>query len=173
MAGNGVLVSALTGKQDEWFKTENPTGACYPLLGRAHIEEMRANGFSFHSHTRHHKDLTSLAEDALDDQLVGSKQELESILDCKVRYLAYPYGLTDARVHEATRAAGYKCAFSVQPGFNRASGTDMFHIRRLDVFGTDSAAALARKVRLGTNDGSLKAAVSYYASRVAARLGGG
>ena len=161
------LVSALIGKQDEWTKTENPSGACYPLLDRDHIEEMRENGFSFHSHTRHHKDLTSLAEDALDDQLVGSKRELESILGCKVRYLAYPYGLIDARAHEATRAAGYKCAFSVQPGFNRQGNTDMFHIRRLDVFGTDSAAALARKVRFGSNDGSLKTAIALL--RIASR----
>lgn len=166
------LVSALVGKQDEWSKTENPSGVCYPLLDRAHIGEMRANGFSFNSHTRHHKNLTSLAKDALDDQLVGSKQDLESILGCKVRYLAYPYGLTDARVQEATRTAGYRSAFSVQPGFNRRGNTDMFHIRRLDVFGSDSAAALARKVRFGTNDGSLKTTIRYYASRVVTRLGG-
>lgn len=87
-----------------------------------------------------------------------------------VPYLAYPYGRHDERVIEATRAAGYRAAFSVQPGFNRPE-LDLYRIRRIDVFGTDSAARLLRKVKLGSNDGSLAMEVRYFAKRLGARVG--
>jgi hypothetical protein len=72
-------------------------------------------------------------------------------------------------VAEAARRAGYRGAFSTQPGFNRRE-VDRFRIRRIDVYGTDTPAMLLRKVRLGTNDGTLSALARYYAGRVKARL---
>ena len=85
-------------------------------------------------------------------------------------HLAYPYGRYDDRVLCAAQAAGYRSAFSVQPGFNRR-GIDRFRLRRLDVFGTDSAAALRRKITLGSNDGSLTHSLRYAGNRILARLG--
>jgi hypothetical protein len=57
----------------------------------------------------------------------------------------------------------------VQSGFNR-HGVDPFQIRRLDVYGTDSATQLLRKVQLGTNDGSALAELRYRASRAWQRV---
>ncbi len=82
----------------------------------------------------------------------------------------YPYGRYDERVRQAAIDAGYAAAFSVQPGFNRP-GLDPYRIRRLDVYGTDTAAALARKMALGTNDGSVAHTARYAVGRAAARLG--
>lgn len=164
------LVSALTGKQDEWCINENPSGAAYPLLDKPQIDAMRAAGFSFHSHSRHHAELTGLSDDTLYDELAGSRAELTRLLGQDVSYLAYPYGLYDERVMAVAQAAGYQAGFSVQPGFNRR-GVDPFRIRRLDVFGTDTPAMLARKVLLGSNDGSFAHSAQYLAGRVLARLG--
>jgi peptidoglycan/xylan/chitin deacetylase (PgdA/CDA1 family) len=86
-----------------------------------------------------------------------------------VDFLAYPYGHYDDRVLNAARAAGYRAAFSVQPGFNRRD-VDRFRLRRLDVFGTDTARALVRKITLGSNDGSLGNWLGYGANRLLARL---
>lgn len=163
------LVSSLIGKQDEWCRSQNPSGVTYPLLGREHIDAMRHMGFTFQSHTRSHPDLTTLDDDALADQLGGSRAELESVLGEPILYLAYPFGRYDERVVDAARAAGYRAAFSVQPGFNRR-GVDPLRIRRLDVFGTDTPTMLARKVFFGTNDGGWRQTVRYYGDRVAQRL---
>lgn len=164
------LVSQLIGQRDTWCEAHNPSGVTYPLMDATHIHTLREQGFSFHSHTRNHADLPTLDDAALADQLAGSRQDLQNLLGESVDYLAYPYGRYDDRVLNASQAAGYSAAFSVQPGFNRRD-VDRFRLRRLDVFGTDSSAALRRKITLGSNDGSLVHSLKYGANRVLARLG--
>ncbi len=164
------LVSRMIGREDEWCKTENPSGATYPLLTREHITAMRKTGFTFQSHTRLHPDLTTLSEDNLAEELAGSRKDLEDMLGEQVRYLAYPYGHLNEHVLDATRAAGYEAAFSTQPGFNRR-GVDRYRVRRLDVFGTDTPTMLARKIFFGSNDGSWQQTFRYYRGRVADKLG--
>jgi peptidoglycan/xylan/chitin deacetylase (PgdA/CDA1 family) len=164
------LVSKLIGQRDAWCEASNPSGVTYPLMDASHIHELRGQGFSFHSHTRNHADLPTLGDVALADQLAGARADLQALLGEEVSYLAYPYGHYDDRVLQAAQTAGYRAAFSVQPGFNRRD-IDRFRLRRLDVFGTDSAAALRRKITLGSNDGSLAHSLRYGANRVLARLG--
>jgi peptidoglycan/xylan/chitin deacetylase (PgdA/CDA1 family) len=164
------LVSQLIGQRDAWCEAHNPSGVTYPLMDASHIRELRGQGFSFHSHTRNHADLPTLGDQSLHDQLAGAREDLQALLGEEVPYLAYPYGHYDDRVLLAAQAAGYRAAFSVQPGFNRRD-IERFRLRRLDVFGTDSAAALRRKITLGSNDGSLAHSLRYAANRVLARLG--
>lgn len=164
------LVSGLIGKQDEWYQTQNPSRATFPLLALEHICAMRETGFTFQSHTRLHPDLTTLSDDDLTEELAGSRQDLEDLLGEQVRYLAYPYGRFNENVLDTTRAAGYEAAFSTQPGFNRRD-VNPYRIRRLDVYGTDTATMLARKVFFGSNDGSWQQTYRYYKGRVAGKLG--
>lgn len=164
------LVSQLIGQRDAWCEAHNPSGTTYPLMDLTHIRELRGQGFSFHSHTRNHADLPTLNDVELADQLAGARADLQALLGEAVDYLAYPYGHYDDRVLQAAQSAGYRAAFSVQPGFNRRD-IDRFRLRRLDVFGTDSAAELRRKITLGSNDGSLGYSLRYYADRMLARLG--
>lgn len=163
------LVSQLLGKRDLWCASHNPSGETYPLMDAGHIRELRGLGFSFQSHTRNHADLPTLDDATLQNELRGSREDLEDVLGEPVTHLAYPYGRYDDRVLQCAQAAGYHSAFSTQPGFNRRD-IDRYRLRRLDVFGTDSPAALCRKIELGTNDGSLAHSVRYRVSRVAARL---
>ncbi|QSA98002.1 polysaccharide deacetylase family protein [Methylococcus sp. EFPC2] len=164
------LVSDLIGKTDEWTRKENPGRMGHPLMSVDHIGAMQANGVSFHSHTRHHASLTSLDDETLADELAGSRKILGEVLGIPAHFLAYPYGHVDERVEKAVRAAGYQAAFSTQPGFNRAD-VNPFRIRRLDVYGTDTAAALVRKIKLGSNEGGLSPILRYYWNRALAKLG--
>ena len=165
------LVSDLIGGQDVWTRTSNPDGSTYPLLDVDEIRDMQGRGCTFHSHTRSHASLPKLDDAALADQLAGSRQALAQLLGQEVSYIAYPFGHVDDRVVAATRAAGYRAAFATQPGFNRRD-VDRFRIRRLDVYGTDSAAMLLRKIHLGSNDGSLGHALRYYVDRLLSRIPG-
>lgn len=164
------LVSQLIGQRDVWCAASNPDGVSYPLMGLTHIRELRERGFSFQSHTRSHADLLTLNNVELANELAGAREDLQAFLGEEVHYLAYPYGRYNDRVLRAAQVAGYQAAFSVQPGFNRRD-IDRFRLRRLDVFGTDSAAALRRKMTLGSNDGSVSSVLRYGARRVFARLG--
>lgn len=164
------LVSRLIGDKDSWYQRENPLQQTHPLVSIEHIQSMRTQGFSFQSHSRSHPDLRGQDETALTDEVRGSREDLERILGESIEYFAYPYGHYNEEVIDSIKKAGYKAAFSVQPGFNRP-GMDPYRIRRIDVFGTDSPANLLRKVTLGTNDGSWQHALRYYLYRGLSRAG--
>jgi peptidoglycan/xylan/chitin deacetylase (PgdA/CDA1 family) len=163
------LVAGLIGGSDEWTRTANPSGITYPLMNIGHIRAMQQDGVGFHSHTISHPSLPRVADTRLREELADSRRILSDLLESEVAYLAYPYGHLDERVEAAARAAGYRAAFSTQPGFNRR-GVNPFRIRRLDVYGTDTPAMLLRKIHLGCNDGSLSNRLRYYLSRAWARL---
>ncbi len=164
------LVSTLLGSQDMWRRTESAETHPYPLLGLPEINAMRRFGFAFHSHSRTHADLTRLGDEALHEEIAGSKTELEVLLGESVTYIAYPFGRYEGRVSRMVREAGYRAAFSVESGFNRP-GMDAYRVRRIDVFGTDTPIRLLRKVTFGANEGSWPQSVRYYIGRLGARLG--
>ena len=91
----------------------------YPLLNEYEIRDMLQRNVSFHSHTRSHADLPTLNDEQLVDELTGPRRTLSALLGDDVPVLAYPFGHLDERVEAASRAAGYRAAFSTQPGFNR------------------------------------------------------
>lgn len=156
------LVTDFLGHRDHWARNDEDAAGRWLLLGEEDVLAMRARGADFHSHSRSHASLPGLDDTALEAELSGSRRALAALRrDDAAIYLAYPYGRVDERVESAARAAGYRAGFSVQPGFNRRD-TPAFRIRRLDVFGTDTPRSLLRKVRLGTNDGSLRTALQYY-----------
>jgi peptidoglycan/xylan/chitin deacetylase (PgdA/CDA1 family) len=163
------LVAGLIGGSDEWTRTANPSGITYPLLDIGHVRAMQRGGVSFHSHTVNHVSLPRVDDSCLEEEVAGSRRILSELLEAEVAYLAYPFGHLDERVEAAARAAGYRAAFSTQPGFNRRD-VNRFRIRRLDVYGTDTPAMLLRKIHLGCNDGSLSNRLRYYLSRAWARL---
>ena len=163
------LVSDLIGREDVWTRASNPDGVAYPLLNVSEILDMQSRGVAFHSHTCSHPSLPSLDDEHLAREVAESRRALQHLLDRPVDYLAYPFGHLDDRVVAAVRSAGYRCALSTQPGFNRR-GVDRFRVRRIDVYGTDTAAMLLRKVRLGTNEGGLANLGRYYLNRARARL---
>lgn len=165
------LVTDLLGTVDAWQRNDGTAGGQYPLLGPEDLQGMAGRGACFHSHTCRHLSLPTLGDAELRAELILSHEALERLLGRGERYIAYPYGHVDDRVVAASRRAGYKAGFSVQPGFNRQD-VDRFRIRRLDVAGTDTPDMLLRKMRLGSNDGSRMAGARYVAHRIADRLGG-
>lgn len=158
------LVSNLIGQRDSWCERHNPSGATYPLMDEVHIRELQDRGFRFESHTRGHADLPTLDDETLHTELAGARADLANLLGRPTNYLAYPFGRYDERVAAAAQAAGYVAAFSTQPGFNRRD-ISRHRLRRLDVFGTDSPAALLRKISMGTNDPNVSHLVRYYSKR--------
>jgi len=102
------------------------------------VRQLADAGMDVESHTRTHRLLGTIPPDQLSDELRGSRQELEAVLDRPVRALAYPAGGGDATtrpvLRDALRAAGYQLAFTSATGINQlvvAPTLDRFGIRRV------------------------------------------
>jgi peptidoglycan/xylan/chitin deacetylase (PgdA/CDA1 family) len=99
-------------------------------------------GVEIGSHTVSHPHLPRLSDEELRRELVDSRAELEDRLGRRCRYLAYPFGDEDGRVHAVAESAGYEAAFAL-PG--NESVANRFAVPRVGVYPRDNAVRLALK----------------------------
>jgi peptidoglycan/xylan/chitin deacetylase (PgdA/CDA1 family) len=103
------------------------------------IRALSRAGMDVESHTRWHRVLQTLDDHALEDELVGSRADLELQLGRPVRALAYPVGRRVAhlkRIRDAVVAAGYKLGVTNASGATRiwpAPFAEMIPTDRLDI----------------------------------------
>jgi peptidoglycan/xylan/chitin deacetylase (PgdA/CDA1 family) len=97
--------------QDEWAATDHADElAC---MSWDELGDLAGRGWEIGSHTRSHPRLTTLADEALEAELQGSREDCEQQLGRPCASLAYPYSDFDDRVVRAARAAGYQYAATV------------------------------------------------------------
>jgi peptidoglycan/xylan/chitin deacetylase (PgdA/CDA1 family) len=77
------------------------------------LAELADHGWEIGSHTRTHPRLTTVSDDALDDELAESRSACERELGRACQSIAYPFGDHDERVVAATRNVGYDAACSL------------------------------------------------------------
>jgi peptidoglycan/xylan/chitin deacetylase (PgdA/CDA1 family) len=118
-------------------------------MDRREICDWAEQGIEFGAHSRTHRDLTALEDSDLDDEVRGSRKELEDATGRAVRAFAYPYGKSDARVARAVREA-YDAAFTLDHGVNDAN-SDRFAMRRSMVQHSDSAMEVWLRATAGWN----------------------
>ncbi len=94
------------------------------------IMEMGRDGIEFGAHTVSHLLLPYEDDATVERELRTSKQLLEDKLDKRVCAFAYPNGDWDERIRKWVERAGYRCAFTTQPGWH-APGQDTYTIRRI------------------------------------------
>jgi len=111
------------------------------------IQEMSDNGLSFEDHTLSHISLPKASDEEISNQLLKSKEALESQIGKKVEYLAYPGGEYDQRVIQLTKNMGYRAAFTVNFGRDRVNST-MYTLNRIPVFGGGLHTFLHFRLRL-------------------------
>jgi peptidoglycan/xylan/chitin deacetylase (PgdA/CDA1 family) len=107
-------------------------------LATMNWNELRAaaeRGVEIGSHTVDHAHLPKLSDSELRRQLVESKDHLEDELGRPCRYLAYPFGESDDRVHAAARDAGYEAAFALRA--KPRSALDRYAVPRVDIYRRD------------------------------------
>jgi len=97
------------------------------------LREMAAAGVEIGAHNRNHIHLGVVSPDVIEDEIVGSKHDLEHALEREIRYFAFPYGQPSdlsATAFEIAYAAGYQGVCSAFGGYN-FPGDDPFHLRRI------------------------------------------
>jgi len=141
----------------EWSRQIEASYADGLIMTWDQIRALARAGMDVESHGRHHRVLQTLDAEALDDDLAGSRRDLEAQLGRPVRALAYPVGRRihgEQRIRTALTAAGYQIGMSNHSGVNRwwppalrgLAPIDPFDLRRLATDRTISDAMFLTQV---------------------------
>ncbi len=88
------------------------------------LQQMAAEGIDIQCHTKSHRNLTLPGEresfkeyfENLEMELSGCKETIHKRLNREVKYLAYPYGITNSLVIETAKKVGYRGALTIKRG---------------------------------------------------------
>jgi peptidoglycan/xylan/chitin deacetylase (PgdA/CDA1 family)/GT2 family glycosyltransferase len=145
LGGVAFVVSSLLGAENRW---DIKIGARPMKLADAGSLKRLAGGhLEIAAHSRTHARLPLLDDEELEDEVAGSRTELERLGFPTPRLFSYPGGEQDARVRRATRAAGFEAAFTVLPARAIRGRVDPFAIPRLELSPKDVGRELLRRVR--------------------------
>jgi peptidoglycan/xylan/chitin deacetylase (PgdA/CDA1 family) len=97
------VVTDLVGKTNVW--DEEQGSGTHRLLTADQIRYWATRGIEFGAHGRTHADLTTLSAKAMTEEIVGSKNQLASILGAPVNSFAYPYGSYNQAAQDCARNA--------------------------------------------------------------------
>ncbi len=126
------VVSAAIGTDNHW--DAQLLGTHKPLMNLNELCRWRDAGMEVGAHSRHHPRLPELDEAELNDEVEGSRCELEERLTVPVTQFCYPYGAAGLREREAARRAGFAAAVTVRRGRAQPGG-DLFDLPRVMVGG--------------------------------------
>jgi len=141
----------------EWNRQIEANYADGLIMTWDQIRALARAGMDVESHGRRHRVLQTLDPAALEDDLAGSRKDLEAQLGRPVRALAYPVGRRingEQHIRAAIAAAGYQIGMSNHSGVNRwwppalrgLAPIDPFDVRRLATDRTISDAMFLTQV---------------------------
>lgn len=152
---DGLPVFERFGFTATWYIITDRVGTD-GYLTWSQVRDMHRRGMSIGSHTVSHKDLTALNEHELQDEIVRSRQILETNLHGPVTHFCYPYGRHNMAAEYMVAKAGYMTATTTAEGIaQRGSNlmvlprvrmkelTDLGKALRQTVTGTPAAPSLA------------------------------
>lgn len=114
-------------------------------LDTAGLKALMRLGVTVGSHTRTHADVAGLPHERLDDEIRGSRQDLEDVLGCAVTTFSFPFGSHDDAAVAAVAKAGYQVACTTR--FGRVGKNARLHALPRVLIGDDlPIATFARRV---------------------------
>lgn len=120
-----------------------------PLMTADQILYWAGQGIEFGAHTRTHADLCIATPEQIAEEMKGSRQRLEELLDSPVTSLAYPYGYYNEAVAMVARKY-FDAALTCDIGINHPT-TDLMHLRRATVVPRYSWCDMRGSVTFGFN----------------------
>ena len=89
-------------------------------------------GIDIGVHSATHRALPMLSDGDLEHEIVDSRAAIHAATGIWPNVIAYPYGLSSARVRAAVRSAGYRAAFGLRAGVLRADA-DVWDLERINI----------------------------------------
>lgn len=100
-------------------------------LSREQLQVLNDSGLvEIGAHTVHHKNLTNLSLKNADEEIAGSKQEIEQRLGMHVDTFAYPFGKWNPALASLVSNAGFSAAVTTERGFLQ-NADKMMSLRRI------------------------------------------
>lgn len=109
------------------------------------LQELLQAGHEIGAHSISHVKLTKLALDQMVQEVRGSKEMLEQVLQRPVDFFCYPSGDYNEAVRDTVQTCGYFGACTVKPGANHP-GMDRFALKRTEVSAFDSVRDFEKKL---------------------------
>ncbi|WP_167855182.1 polysaccharide deacetylase family protein [Hymenobacter wooponensis] len=151
----------LTTESVGWptYKNLPEFGDSVPLEDRPltwdEVRVLQAAGWSIEAHSRTHQNHRNLTSAELQQEMGGSKAQIEACLHSAVQFYAFPYGKYTAGSLELLDALNYRAGFSVHPG-QANSKDDVRRLPRLEITAQCGLEEFARKVTTGYDSSSEK-----------------
>jgi peptidoglycan/xylan/chitin deacetylase (PgdA/CDA1 family) len=132
------------------YPTATYNGHKLGFMNWKEVKELADNGVEIGSHAYYHPYMTDYKKQKdpeawLKLQLTGSKEYIEKQIGKPVNYFALPFGLTDAKVQESIKNAGYKLSFNVDNA-NSGPTSEPFYLNRWLVVKGDPLTAFESKL---------------------------
>jgi peptidoglycan/xylan/chitin deacetylase (PgdA/CDA1 family) len=115
------------------------------LMTSAQVKELSDYGIEMGAHTQLHKDLARCSPNECFQELKGSKEDVEKIINKNVISFAYPFGGINDEIKKTTQQAGYTYAVSTNTG-PKEFGADLFQIRRIEITPKTTLGSFKNKV---------------------------
>jgi len=94
---------------------------------------MQDAGMTIGAHTKSHPYLFQIKDaNLLRDEILGSKQILETQLGVPIQFFAYPFGYYNDQITDIVKASGLEAARSSKRGTYHTQ-QDLFHLRSIEV----------------------------------------
>lgn len=117
-----------------------------PHLDKNSIKQLSHLGVDFGSHGHTHKALTKLSDDALQSELIKSKNILEDITGKEITTISYPFGRYNRKVLDVVKKTGYK--YGVTMNFP-LTGDKHYTLGRYAIYGYDNMFTINQKISRG------------------------
>lgn len=133
VAARAAIIATL-GVSDDATRAYAAQSPKYQKLTVDECRTLAGQGWTIGGHTRNHPSLGMSADQDIIEEVQGNADDLRRLGFTDVPF-AFPYGgetHVDARARAATRDAGFRCAWTTQPGDNDRH-TDRHALRRFSL----------------------------------------
>jgi len=143
------FISQRSGQYNDWDAAA--LNVRKSLMNNEQILAWHAAGMEVGAHSRTHPRLSGCSDTELQNEVAGSKADLENLTGCPVSQFCYPYGDLDERVSTAVKQAGFEAATTTQRGRVRVGDNPML-FRRILVSGSTFPHLFLLKLLTGYED---------------------
>ena len=107
------IPAAYLGEHPQW--EVSPEIAEEVIITTAQLRSLSSDLVTIGSHSATHKDITLLEAEKAEEEICGSRTQLESIVERDVELFSFPYGKYNQELVELSQRAGYERVFSTLP----------------------------------------------------------
>ena len=105
----------------------------HEILGWEDLRRLSREGVTIAPHSRTHAMLDKVSPDRLEEEVVGSRRDIEAAIGTCPPVFCYPSGQWSPHIQPTLRRASYEIAFTTETGANPVDDVDWLAVKRIRV----------------------------------------